>query len=293
MTHRVAVHLRTGIVLAPVVIALVVVLAAIVEAALASVHPTLDGPATLAAWQSAASDDAVRESVTFTLAIASSSAVLATLVALVAYLAIRRSRTAWVWVLVLLPALLPHIVAGLVVVAWVGPGGVMDRILDARPVELYRDALGAGTVLAYTWKESAFVLMLLLAGAPRDLRAREEMARVCGLNYWQTLRSVTLPALARAASVGCVTVLVFAVGALEIPALLGPTSPQTLAAATVDAMALDVLAGQSTAAALAISTTALASLLAVMLLGATAAARSLQRRGLRRTVSSLETGAAT
>ncbi|MEO6867569.1 MAG: ABC transporter permease subunit, partial [Gaiellales bacterium] len=208
----------------------------------------------------------------------------------VAYLALRRIRAAWVWMLVLLPALLPHVVAGLVVVAWVGPGGILDRILEARPIELYRDSLGAGAILAYVWKESAFILMLLIAGAPRELKAREEMSRTSGLGQLQTIRSVTLPALARAAMVGCVTVLVFAIGALEIPALLGPSSPQTLAEATVDVMSLDVLTGQSTAAALAIMTALLAMLLAALLLGAVLVARAAERRGVRRAVRRFATG---
>lgn len=243
-----------------------IVMGALVEAVVVSTHPGIAAPASDAAWRGVLHDPATFASVAFSLRVALASTVGSLLLGVALFAALRAIRRPWITALVLAPVVLPHLVAAVVVAAWVGPGGIVTPLLDAVRLNVFRDPGGVGMVLAYTWKEAPFVLALLLAGAPRTLVAAEDMAQVSGLSPWSTFRHVTLPALRRPLIAAAVATCAFAVGALEIPAVLGPQSPRMLTQLSTDAIELDVVTGQSASAALAIITTLVAILSAVALL---------------------------
>jgi len=115
-------------------------------------------------------------------------------------------------------------------------------------VELIRDHGGLGIVV-YVYKEAPFLALLVLAACGRELQAREEAATVLGATPWQRVRWVMWPAIRGPLLVGSIIVAAYVVGAFEVPLLVGPNSPPTLATFAFEATKADVIAGQGTAAA--------------------------------------------
>jgi len=116
-------------------------------------------------------------------------------------------------------------------------------------VELKRDHGGLGIVVVYVYKEAPFLALLVLAACGRELQAREEAATVLGATPWQRVRWVMWPAIRGPLLVGSIIVAAYVVGAFEVPLLVGPNSPPTLATFAFEATKADVIAGQGTAAA--------------------------------------------
>ncbi len=84
-------------------------------------------------------------------------------------------------------------------------------------------------MLVYVYKEAPFLALLVLAACGRGLRAREEAAAVLGATPWQRLRWVTWPAIRGPLMVGSIIVAAYVAGAFEVPLLVGPNAPPTLA----------------------------------------------------------------
>ncbi|MGI8805871.1 MAG: ABC transporter permease subunit [Thermoleophilaceae bacterium] len=124
-----------------------------------------------------------------------------------------------------MPVPVPHLLAAAVAVLWLAPGGLAERIVGGLPVELIRDRQGLGIVLVYVYKETPFLMLLLLAAMGRSLSEREEAAAMLGAGPWQRLRWVIWPTIRGPLMVGTIVVLAFVVGAFEVPLAVGPNQP--------------------------------------------------------------------
>lgn len=225
----------------------------------------LGGGVNLDAWRSLLHDPGFADSVRFTLQVT----VLATGlsgVAAVALAGLLRRAGLSARLLLALPVPVPHLLVATVAVLWLGPGGLAERLLGGLPVDLVHDRSGLGIVAVYVYKEAPFLALLVLAACGRDLEQREEAAAALGASPWRRLRWVTWPAIRAPLIVGSIIVAAYVAGAFEVPLLLGPNTPQTLAAYAYDATQGDVIsgAGQGAAALVLVAAFSIALALAVV-----------------------------
>ncbi len=144
---------------------------------------------------------------------------------------------------------MPHLVAAVVAVLWLAPGGLAERAIGMLPVQLVRDPAGLGIVAVFVYKETPFLVLLLLAAMGRELAAREEAVAVLGASPRQRLAWVVWPAVRGPLVVGSIIVAAFVLGSFEVPLVVGPNYPPMLATLAYEATQGDVLGGEGVAAA--------------------------------------------
>jgi putative spermidine/putrescine transport system permease protein len=249
MTRRTG-RLAGAAMLAPTVAALALLFGGGLAGAIRqSLHPTIDasGPLEASAWTAVLHDPAFLDALRFSLRTAVAATALSAALAIAAASALRRlgnlSR-----LLVMLPVPVPHLLVAVVAVTWLAPGGLAERILGALPLQLIRDRAGLGVVLVYLYKETPFLVLLLLARMGAGLTGREEAAAVLGATRWQRLRWVTWPTIRAPLAAGALIVAAFVLGALEVPLAVGPSYPATVATYAADQPRLDLVTGQARAA---------------------------------------------
>jgi putative spermidine/putrescine transport system permease protein len=216
-----------------------------------SVEPPLGGAVStwsLDSWRAMFSDpsfwDALRFSTQLALIASLASAALALLAA-----TWMRSRGRGLKTTFSLPVTVPHLLVAVVAVAWLAPGGIAERALGSLPFGIVHAQSGLGIILVYVYKETPFLVLLLLAVMGRTLRQREEASAVLGASPSQVLRWVVWPAVRRPLSIGTMIVAAFVFGAFEVPLVIGPNYPPTVATYAFQATQKSALAGQGTAAA--------------------------------------------
>ena len=219
----------------PAVVVIVAILGAgLVGAVAQSLEPTslVGGTFSWAAWRSVLADPAFADALAFTVWTVLASTLLAAIGG-VLLAALVRGAAPRVRLVVALPLAVPHLVVAVAVVAWLGPGGLVDRItgVDAGVVG---DARGIGIILVSVLKEAPFVALAALAAWDDDTRRREEAATLLGAGPLIRLRLVALPRLAPAVAAASLVVAAFAVGAFEIATVVGPTTPETIATYALD-----------------------------------------------------------
>jgi putative spermidine/putrescine transport system permease protein len=135
------------------------------------------------------------------------------------------------------PLPVPHLVIALALVMLLTPSGMANRMLAAVGVgsmadpilpSMVNDGWGAGIVLAYVWKETPFITVLVLSALRGETRRLEEAARNLGAGVARVFWTVTLPAMAPALRLGGLLVFAYAVGAFEVPLIMGRTRPTML-----------------------------------------------------------------
>lgn len=222
--------------------------------------------ADLDAYRALLDDPVFWESLAFTLRVAILATVISAVLAVALAAALRRHGPS-VRALAAVPVPMPHLVAAVLGVLWLGPGGIADRLLGGLPVDLVRDPSGLGIVLVYVYKEAPFLALLVLAAWGPAVAAREEAAAVMGARPLQRLRWVVWPAVRAPLVTGSAVVAAFVIGAFEVPLAIGPTSPQTLSELALAATRTASLDGRAVANAALL----VASLLALLVAAVSAA----------------------
>ncbi|MPY72475.1 MAG: ABC transporter permease subunit, partial [Alphaproteobacteria bacterium] len=174
----------------------------------------------LAPWRQVLSDPALADAGRFSLTVTAFATLIAALLAVPIAAALRHQplvRAAFA-----LPVLVPHLVIAVTAVAWLGPGGLADRLLGGLPFELVRDRAGAGIVLVYVYKELPFLVLLLVAGWDRETAEREEAAAMLGAGRLQRFRWIVWPAVRTPLATGSLIVAAYVLGAFEVPLVVGP-----------------------------------------------------------------------
>lgn len=241
------------------VVTLVLFGGALAGAVRTSLAPLPGQPPSADAWTRVLGDPRFLESLLVTLAIAVVTTALSVLLALPAAALVRGRRA--LQVLLGLPVLLPHLLVAVVVVLWLGPGGLVDRVVADLP-SVVRAPSGAGVVLVYLLKEVPFLVLLLLAVWDDDVDRRVEVARTLGVGRVRALRLVVWPAVRAPLVLGAAVVLAFVLGFLQVPAVVGATDPVLLPVYALDASRVRGLEGQADAAVALLVATGLALLLA-------------------------------
>lgn len=177
-------------------------------------------------------------SVVYSLKIAFVSASLSTVlgVVLCGILVMSGRTTGTVVRIVQFPIIVPHVVAALFVINIFSQNGILARIAymiglitdqQQFPMFIY-DGGGVGVIMAYLWKEVPFIIYFVIALMANINGNLGEAAINLGAGKWKTFRKVTLPLCKNTIISGFLIIFVFALGAYELPLLLGATMPKAL-----------------------------------------------------------------
>ena len=190
----------------------------------------------LAAYRQVLGDEDFLDSLLLTLYVSGVSTGLSTVLAVLAALALRRSRGRLSAVVFQLPITIPHLVAAVgiaLVVAQTGLGarlaarlGLVGEPRDF-PALLY-DRYSVGVILTYVWKEVPFIALVVLASLRGVASELEEVARTLGANPWQRFWYVVFPVISPSVVAASLLVFAFTFGAFEVPYLLGKSYPTML-----------------------------------------------------------------
>lgn len=178
------------------------------------------------------------ESVLYSLKIAGSSALLSTAagVLLCGILVTGRRTKGKMMRIVQMPIIVPHVVAALFVINVCSQNGLLARVCcrlgmieeqQEFPMMIY-DSHGIGIVIAYLWKEIPFIIYFVIAIMANIDGKLGEAAVNLGAGRLQTFLRVTLPLCMHTICSGFLIIFVFALGAYELPFLLGATTPKAL-----------------------------------------------------------------
>ncbi len=178
------------------------------------------------------------ESVLYSHKIACSSALLSTAagVLLCGILVTGRRTKGKMMRIVQMPIIVPHVVAALFVINVCSQNGLLARVCcrlgmieeqQEFPMMIY-DSHGIGIVIAYLWKEIPFIIYFVIAIMANIDGKLGEAAVNLGAGRLQTFFRVTLPLCMHTICSGFLIIFVFALGAYELPFLLGATTPKAL-----------------------------------------------------------------
>ena len=153
--------------------------------------------------------------------------------------------------------------------------GIIPRLFGISGTD-WPDIVGGSwwiaVVLEYTWKESAFVA-LVVAGALASRVARyDETAALLGASRARRLRHVVIPLARPAVIVSAIIIFVYTLGSYEVAWLLGRPYPEPLPVLAFRLFTSITLTARPEAAAVAVVTTLIS--LAVVALGMAALRRT-------------------
>lgn len=226
-----------------------------------SLAPLPGQSTSLLAWRRVLADPRFHEALLFTVAIAVAATLLSVALALPVAAMLRRRRA--VQAIVALPVLLPHLLVAVVVVLWLGPGGLVDRVVADVP-QVVRAPSGLGVLLVYVLKEVPFLVLLLLTVWNEDVERRIEVAATLGVGPVRALRSVVWPAVRAPLVLGAAIVMAFVLGFLQVPAVVGPNTPVMVPVYAIEATRLRGLQGQADAAVALLVASGIALVLAAV-----------------------------
>ncbi len=176
------------------------------------------------------------DSLFLTVYVAGASTSAATVLAVLAAMALRRSSGRLAALVFQLPITIPHLVAAVGIALVISQTGLGARLAATLgligepkdfPVLLY-DRYSIGIIVTYVWKETPFIALVVLAslrGVAADL---EDVARTLGAGSWQRFWYVVFPVISPGIVAASLIVFSFTFGAFEVPYLLGKTYPTIL-----------------------------------------------------------------
>lgn len=236
--------------------------------AIGMTEPSLD------AYREVLGSRAFLDSLLLTFYVAGVSTVLATVLAVLAALALRRSPGRISAVVFQVPITVPHLVAAVGIALVVSQTGLGARLAASLgligepsdfPALLY-DRYSVGIILTYVWKEVPFVALVVLAGLKGVAGELEEVARTLGANAWQRFWYVVFPVIAPGVVAASLIVFAFTFGAFEVPFLLGRSYPTILPVMAYDEYGSVELADRPVAMAINVLITLITALTAALYL---------------------------
>ncbi len=135
-----------------------------------------------------------------------------------------------------IPIIVPHVIVALFAINILSQNGILARIgaqlglisdQQQFPLLLY-DGHGIGVILAYLWKEIPFIVYFVIALMANISDSLGEAATNLGANRIQVFWKITLPLCMNTILSGFLIIFVFALGAYELPFILGATLPRAL-----------------------------------------------------------------
>lgn len=205
--------------------------------AVAQSFQTIEGEWTIAAYGELFSSHAFFHSLKLTFRVAILSSLLSLVIGLVmTRMLYELFKDSTLKLLVWVPMLIPHFVAGYLVFLFFSQSGLLSSLLyqmgalESRanfPV-LVQEKFGIGIILTYVWKEVPFVILMLLPVYYEIDHRYSEVVRTLGGSKWDAFKTVELPWLLPVLIETAVILVAFVASAFEIPYLLGVTRPEML-----------------------------------------------------------------
>lgn len=135
-----------------------------------------------------------------------------------------------------IPIIIPHLIVALFILLLLTKTGLIARVMVASGLARWVPLLGGtvysenalGIILAYLWKEVPFIIFFCYPLLKAYTTRFAPVAVTLGASRWQTFWFVTLPNCWHTIASSFCIVFAYAVGAYELPALLGPTLPDSL-----------------------------------------------------------------
>jgi putative spermidine/putrescine transport system permease protein len=246
----------------PVVLIVIVLFGGGLMTAAATTVRNSSGQWTAQVWREVLADPALMDALWFSLRTTLAVTVLSAAIAVPIAASVRKRL--WTRVATVLPLVIPHLTVAVLAVLWLGPGGLADRLLGTLPVQMIRDRAGLGIIVVYVVKEVPFLVLLITAAWGEATREREEAAAALGAGPVTRFRFVSWPAIRLPLVTGSLIVAAFVLGSFEVPLVVGPSYPPTLATLAFEQTRAPDLAGAARAAAILLLTTGFALLLAAM-----------------------------
>jgi len=163
---------------------------------------------------------------------------IASVLAVISALVLRRPFVGqrWVTFIFQLNIPIPHLVGAVGILFLLSQSGFAARIayliqLIDDPADfpaLVFDPYAIGIILEYIWKSTCFIGIIVLAVLQSVGEDYEQVAQSLGANRWQRFRYVTLPLIMPGLLSASVLVFAFTFGAFEVPLLLGQRYPSAL-----------------------------------------------------------------
>jgi putative spermidine/putrescine transport system permease protein len=220
------------------------------------------GTLSLARWEAVLGARSTWLALGWSIAVAATATLLATVGAIVIAGAFPSSRLLdrSARALATLPLPVPHLVAAATALLVLGQSGLLARLgaalgLIASPAQmpaLVYDRFGVGLMLTLAWKELPFLGVVAIALRQTLGDRYDEAAAVLGANARTRWRLITWPLLWRGLLPAVIAVFVFAVGSYETAVLLAPVSPAPLPVLTMERFADPALARRADAYVLAL-----------------------------------------
>ena len=180
----------------------------------------------------------ILRSIVFSLRIAFISSACATVlgVILCGVIVLNRRGNSGYMRVIQLPIAVPHVVVALFTINILSQNGLLARVCYALGIIkeqqqfplLMFDSDGMGIILAYLWKGIPFIVYFIIALMSNINDKLGEASRNLGASRWTTFYKVTLPLCKHSIFSGFLILFVFTLGAYELPAILGGTSPRAL-----------------------------------------------------------------
>lgn len=130
-----------------------------------------------------------------------------------------------------IPLVVPGIVAGFLVLIILDRGGMLTRLLapfGVMPPRLVRDSWSIGAIIALSWKNIPF-MVLIISGAMAAISKDVILAaRTLGARRFVILRRIQLPLASAGITAATLLAFIGSLGSFVIPQLLGPNYPQPL-----------------------------------------------------------------
>ena len=190
------------------------------------------------AWMYMFTDSWIWLSVLYSLAVAVSSAGIAVILGTILAWGIHRLPGTWRHVATVykIPLILPHLTVAYLAILIFGQAGIISSVVTKLGLideikefpNLLYSGYGIGVGLAYVMKETSFVI-LMVTGLLRKLDENLVIsARMLGASKPAVLRDIVLPHVRPAMVSSFLILSLYALGAFEIPWLIGESRPQML-----------------------------------------------------------------
>lgn len=207
-----------------------------------------------------ANGDELLTGTALSLGIATASTVLSCLIGLTAAIVITQGRRTGriVAAISALTIPIPHLIGAAAVGLLLSDAGILPRILGIPGTE-WPDFVGGSwwiaVIFEYTWKESAFVALVVAAVLSSRVARYDETAALLGASRARRLRHIVIPLARPAVIVSAIIIFVYTFGSYEVAWLLGRPYPEPLPVLAFRLFDSISLTSRPEAAAVAVITT--------------------------------------
>lgn len=228
---------KAGFYLLPAVMAIFLLVGYGMWSAVAQSFQTVDGRWTVDSYVNLFRNELFLDAILLTIRVTTIATVLALVIGLImTRLLYQFFKDSSSKLLVWIPILIPHFVAGYLVFLFLSQSGLLSSFLSQLGVigkradfpVLVQDQFGLGIILTYVWKEVPFVILMLLPVYYEIDHRYSEVVRTLGGNRWDSFKTVEWPWLLPVLVETGVILFAFIASAFEVPYLLGVTRPEML-----------------------------------------------------------------